>query len=74
MVTYRTQEELDRFKLRDPILSVRAYGVQHGLATPDEFEAIDARVQRDLDTAWGDAKTAPWPAPEEALTDVYVTY
>jgi len=73
-VTYRTQEELDRFKLRDPILAVRAYAVQHGLATPEDFDAIDKRVQADLDKAWEDAKAAPWPAPEEALTDVYVSY
>jgi TPP-dependent pyruvate/acetoin dehydrogenase alpha subunit len=73
-VTYRTQEELDRFKLRDPIKSVRAYGEQHGLATAADYDAIDNRVQSDLDKAWDDAKSAPWPAPEEALTDVYVSY
>jgi pyruvate dehydrogenase E1 component alpha subunit len=74
MVTYRTQEELDRFKLRDPILNVRAYAQQHGLATAEEFNAIDERVQRNLDKAWEDGKAAPFPAPEEALTDVYVSY
>lgn len=74
MVTYRTQEELDRFKLRDPIQSVRAYAQQHGLATAEEFDAIDGRVRRNLDKAWDDAKAAPFPAPEEALTDVYVSY
>jgi TPP-dependent pyruvate/acetoin dehydrogenase alpha subunit len=74
MVTYRTQEELDRFKRRDPIQGVRQYALQRGLATAAEFDAIDARVHATLDKAWADAKAAPWPAPEEALTDVYVTY
>jgi hypothetical protein len=27
-----------------------------------------------LDQAWTDAKAAPWPEAEEALTDVYVSY
>jgi len=74
MITYRTQEELDRFKLRDPILGVRAFAQQHGMTSAEEFDAIDKRVQADLDKAWEDGKAAPFPAPEEALTDVYVTY
>ena len=74
MITYRTQEELDRHKERDPIQGVRAYALRHGLATEADFGAIDDRVKADLDAAWTAAKAAPFPAPEEALTDVYVTY
>jgi pyruvate dehydrogenase E1 component alpha subunit len=74
MITYRTQEELDRYKQRDPIQGVRTYALRHGLATEADFDAIDARVKADLAAAWAAAKAAPFPAPEEALTDVYVTY
>jgi pyruvate dehydrogenase E1 component alpha subunit len=74
MVTYRTQEELSRFKDRDAIQSVRTYAIDHGLITAAELDAIDARVKADLDQAWFDAKAAPWPKPEEALEDVYVSY
>jgi acetoin:2,6-dichlorophenolindophenol oxidoreductase subunit alpha len=73
-ITYRTEEEVNRYRERDPIRAVRAYGLQHGIATEAEFDAIDERVQSTLDRAWADAKAAPWPLPEEALTDVYVTY
>jgi len=31
-------------------------------------------VTQQLDDAWVAAKSAPFPEPEEALTDVYVTY
>jgi pyruvate dehydrogenase E1 component alpha subunit len=74
MVTYRTDEELNRFKQRDAIEGVRRYAVEHGLATADELAAIDERVKSALDQAWEDAKAAPWPEPEEALEDVYVAY
>ena len=74
MVTYRTEEELNRFKQRDAIQSVRTFAIDHHLATADELDAIDKRVKSDLDEAWVNAKAAPWPEPEDALTDVYVTY
>src|SRR5918998_301912 len=51
-------------------------GDQVTYRTADELElyAIDARVTQQLDDAWTAAKAAPFPEPEEALTDVYVTY
>ena len=73
-ITYRTDDELSRFKLRDPILGVRAYGVDSGLMTADEFDAIDTAVRDQLDRAWEQAKADPFPEPEDALNDVYVTY
>jgi pyruvate dehydrogenase E1 component alpha subunit len=73
-VTYRTTEELEAYKQRDPIQSLRSAILDRGIATTDELDAIDARVTKQLDDAWDAAKAAPFPAPEEALTDVYVTY
>jgi pyruvate dehydrogenase E1 component alpha subunit len=74
MVTYRTEEELNRFKERDAIQSVRSYTIEHELASAGELDAIDARVQALLDASWVAAKAAPFPEPEETLTDVYVSY
>ena len=74
MVTYRTEDELNRFKERDAIQSVRTYAIEHGMTTAEELDAIDTRVRADLEQAWVDAKAAPWPKPEEALEDVYVSY
>ena len=61
-------------KERDAIQSVRNYAIQHGMATADELDAIDARTREHLDQAWKDAKAAPWPEESELLTDVYVSY
>jgi len=62
------------FRDRDPIDLVRNHVISHGVATAEELDAITARVTGALDQAWTDAKAAAWPEPEEALTDVYVTY
>jgi TPP-dependent pyruvate/acetoin dehydrogenase alpha subunit len=73
-VTYRTADELELYKQRDPIAALRKAIVDRGIVGDDELDAIDARVTQQLDNAWAAAKAAPFPEPEEALTDVYVTY
>ena len=72
--TYRTEEEVLRYRERDPIAGLKKYLEDHGMATEEELDAIDARVVRALDEAWEAAKAVPLPAPEETLTDVYVSY
>lgn len=73
-ITYRTDEELLRFKERDPIQGVRRYGVDSGMLSADVFDAIDEAVRVQLDHAWDQAKADPFPEPEDALLDVYVSY
>jgi pyruvate dehydrogenase E1 component alpha subunit len=73
-VTYRTREEVDSFRARDPIQALRRSLVERGIASAEELDAIDKQVQERIDDAWRFAEAAPLPAPEEALTDVYVSY
>jgi pyruvate dehydrogenase E1 component alpha subunit len=73
-VTYRTADELEQYKQRDPIVALRKALVDRGIASEVELNAIDARVTQLLDDAWSAAKAAPFPEREEALTDVYVSY
>jgi pyruvate dehydrogenase E1 component alpha subunit len=73
-ILYRTKEELESYRSRDPILTVRRYLREHDMATDEELDAIDARAKARVDLAWERAEAAPWPAPEEALEDVYVRY
>jgi len=73
-VTYRTAEELEMYKQRDPIAALHVAIIDRGIAREDELSAIDARVTKQLDDAWIAAKAAPFPRPEETLTDVYVSY
>jgi acetoin:2,6-dichlorophenolindophenol oxidoreductase subunit alpha len=74
MVTYRTDEELNRFKERDAIQGVRRYAVEHGLANDAELDEIESRVRALLDNAWTQGKADPFPTEADLLTDVYVSY
>ncbi len=73
-VTYRTKEEEAAYHARDPIQSFRHTLVERGIATAEEIDAIDKKAQDSIDLAWEFGESAPYPAPEEALTDVYVKY
>ena len=48
--------------------------IGRGIAAAEELNAINEQVQERIDDAWRFAEAAPLPAPEEALTDVYVSY
>lgn len=73
-ILYRTKEELEAYRSRDAILTVRRYLIEHDLADAGALDRIDAAVKAQVDLAWERADAAPWPAPEDALTDVYVSY
>jgi pyruvate dehydrogenase E1 component alpha subunit len=73
-VTYRTKEELASYRDRDPIKAMRRTLEQRGIASGAELDAIDKEVAQRIDDAWTYAEAAPLPAPEDALTDVYVSY
>ena len=59
---------------RDPIQSLHHTLVGRGIATAEEMDAVDKKVQDSIDLAWEFGEAAPYPPPEEALTDVYVKY
>jgi len=48
--------------------------VSRSVASDAELDAIDKKVQDSIDLAWQFAEAAPYPSPEDALTDVYVKY
>ncbi|MBE3559263.1 MAG: thiamine pyrophosphate-dependent dehydrogenase E1 component subunit alpha [Ktedonobacteraceae bacterium] len=73
-ITYRTKEEVDSYRARDPILSLRNALLQRGIASDEELHAIERQVSERINDAWQFAEAAPLPAPEETLTDVYVSY
>ena len=42
--TYRTQEEIEAWKMADPIPAYRAKMIEGGVATDEEFAAIDEEI------------------------------
>jgi pyruvate dehydrogenase E1 component alpha subunit len=68
---YRTKEELNEYKEQDPILRLKHYLVENGLATLQELDAVDDDVKRRVDAAVEHAENAPWPDAAELYTEVY---
>lgn len=69
---YRTKEEVDEYKQRDPVQTVLETILGKKFATPEEIDAINKRVN---DTVAGSVKFAeesPWPDDSEVLKDIYI--
>jgi TPP-dependent pyruvate/acetoin dehydrogenase alpha subunit len=71
---YRTQDEVDDWKKRDPILRFVQQIVKMNILTEEETKKIEESVRKEVEDAVKFAKESPWPEPEEALEDVYVSY
>jgi acetoin:2,6-dichlorophenolindophenol oxidoreductase subunit alpha len=68
---YRTDEEVARWKLRDPLLVEAAALVAAQEADQAELDAIDAGVERILQDAIEFARSSPRPEPETACAYMY---
>ena len=68
---YRTEEEVESWKARDPITLFRKLLVSdHGIDAT-ELDTIDAGEQERVKAAVGFAEASPFPAPDEALEHVF---
>jgi pyruvate dehydrogenase E1 component alpha subunit len=68
---YRDDEEVERWRDRDPIESFKRRLIERGELTDDEFEEMQAEVEATIDDALDYAKEAPHPEPSEAYEDMF---
>jgi len=68
---YRTKDEVESWKRRDPILLFKARLLEAGAFTGAELEALDKRAAADVAHAVEFAEASPEPRVEEALRDVF---
>jgi pyruvate dehydrogenase E1 component alpha subunit len=69
---YRTKDEVEEYKQRDPVEVVKNTLVTNGWVTDQEFEALDAKILAIVEEAVKFAEESNYPDPKEAFTDVYV--
>jgi len=69
---YRTKEELQEYKDRDPIEYVKAKLVNNKWATEEELKEIDNKIKQDVLGYVKFAEESPYPDPSEAYKDVYM--
>jgi len=68
---YRTQEEKDECKKRDPIPRFRKKLIEMGVLTEQKADKIDQEVAEEMDKATKFAEESPFPEPEEVYTDEF---
>jgi pyruvate dehydrogenase E1 component alpha subunit len=68
---YRSQEEIEEWKKRCPLLSFEKHFTANNMITRAELDAVKAEVKSTIDDAVQFAMDSPLPAPEEALEDMF---
>jgi 2-oxoisovalerate dehydrogenase E1 component len=68
---YRTTEEVNAWKARCPITTLKERLLQDRLADETEIEAIEADIQAMVEEAAQFADRSPWPDPATATDHVY---
>ena len=69
--SYRSREEVEEHKKRDPITIARKYLEEQGFMSDAEHETLEAEIKEIVDKATKAGIDAPYPDPEEAAYPVY---
>lgn len=71
---YRDKKEVEAWKTRGPIHTYSARLKAQGVLSEDEFLALDAAVQTEVDTAVAFAEAGTWEPVEDLLRDVHTRH
>jgi 2-oxoisovalerate dehydrogenase E1 component alpha subunit len=69
--SYRTREEVEEWKHKDPIVRFQQYLFSEGILSRDVMDDFEARARREVDEAQKFAEAAPYPPVEHSLSGVY---
>ena len=70
-IPYRSDEEVDRWKLRDPIAMLEARLAETGVLSAEAAAAVHTEILSEIADAIAYAEASPLPTPDQLLTDVY---
>lgn len=68
---YRSKEELEEFKGRDPLENITSYIQDHEIADNDALETIDSEVKEQVQEAVDFAENSSFPPEETIYEDIY---
>jgi TPP-dependent pyruvate/acetoin dehydrogenase alpha subunit len=68
---YRSEEDVEMWRNRDPIEIHKALLLEQDLATQEEIDALQADVIATIEEALEFARESPYPEPEDLLVDMY---
>jgi pyruvate dehydrogenase E1 component alpha subunit len=67
----RPVEEIETWKDKCPIASLERMLLENGMASRQKLEEVNGRVMQQIESAVSYALASPFPAPEDALEDVF---
>ncbi len=68
---YRSKEEIEEWRKRDPILRMEHYMTDNGMLTDDDVRRIRSEVDAQIQEAVDFAESSPFPSLDELYADVY---
>lgn len=68
---YRTAEEVEEWKKRDPIPAFGAKLISEGTVTEEKLAEIEQQVMAEIEAGIAFMKESPYPDPGEVYTDMY---
>ena len=69
---YRSKEEVEEYKLKDPIEVTRKHIEDNKWMTKSEFDEIDQKIEGIVDESVEFSENSEYPSVDELYTDVYV--
>jgi pyruvate dehydrogenase E1 component alpha subunit len=69
---YRTKEEMESKKDEDPIIRLKSYMVEKGIATNEDLDRVDEEVKEEVAASVRFAEESPIPGIETMYEDIYV--
>ena len=69
---YRTKEELEEYKGRDPLIVIKATISEKKYANEEWFAEVEAEVKKAIEACVKFAEESPYPEVDELYKDVYV--
>jgi pyruvate dehydrogenase E1 component alpha subunit len=68
---YRQKDEVKKWQEEDPIGIYRQYLLKEKIASSEELDDLESKVEAETQDAIEFAESSPEPAPEELFTDIY---
>lgn len=69
--TYRTKEEVEKYKKKDPVLKIKDLILKHSYATEDQIKDIEKKIKAQITEIADYATNEPLPSEDELYTDIY---
>jgi pyruvate dehydrogenase E1 component alpha subunit len=70
-LNYREKEEVERWRLQDPIERVKRVAIESRTMTEAEITDLERRIEAEIEEAVEFAKNSPDPTVDQLMTDIY---